>query len=64
VNRARMSIEDAIESLIGVLDLVDGDSDLEPEASEDQFDDEADPAEDGIGDEAALVVVLVALSRR
>jgi hypothetical protein len=40
----RRRVEATIEHLITVLDEMDGDSDLEPEAVEDEHDREFDPA--------------------
>lgn len=61
---ARHQIEHAIESLIAVLDNMDGDPDLEPESGEEQHDLEDDPAEAGIADKAALAFILAEQARR
>ncbi|WP_244616963.1 MULTISPECIES: hypothetical protein [unclassified Rhizobium] len=59
----RAMIEQRIEELIALLDLIDGDENMEPyladtfpDAEDRELDDERerDPAEDGIGDEGGL----------
>jgi len=60
----RRRVEATIEHLITVLDEMDGDSDLEPEAVEDEDDRELDPAEGGIGDELALRAILAEYAKR
>jgi hypothetical protein len=60
----RRRLEETIEDLIIFLDEVDGDPDLEPEPVEDQFDTEADPAENGIADLAALKFVIAEMAKR
>jgi hypothetical protein len=48
----RLKIENAIDALFDLLDIIDGDADLEPDPPK------LDPAEDGIADRAALDFVL------
>lgn len=60
----RRRVENTIEHMIGLLDEMDGDPDLEPEPIEEQHDREADPAERGIADKAAMEFVLAELSRQ
>lgn len=60
----RRRVEATIEHLIAMLDEIDGDPDLETDPVEDQHDREADPAEQGIGDKAALAFVIAEMSRR
>jgi len=43
----RRRVEATIEHMIGLLDQMDGDADLEPETVEEQHDREADPTESG-----------------
>lgn len=57
-------MEDAIDTLIDLLDQIDGDTDLEPELDEEPHDLEADPAEDGIADKASLAFILAEKARR
>lgn len=54
----RLKIENAIDALFDLLDIIDGDADLEPDPPE------LDPAEDGIADRAALDFVLAERARR
>jgi hypothetical protein len=60
----RRRVEATIEHLIEVLDELDGDTDLEPEANEEPHDREADPAEDGIADRASMAFVLAENAKR
>jgi hypothetical protein len=60
----RRRVEATIEHLITVLDEMDGDCDMEPEAVEDEDDRELDPAESGIGDELALRAILAEYAKR
>ena len=61
----RRRIEAAVERLIAVLDVLDGDPDLEAGADdEDGHDRELDPADDGIADKAAMKFVLAKMARR
>ena len=60
----RRRVEDAIDTLIDLLDAFDGDTDLEPEPAEDLHDREADPAEDGIADKASLAFILADMAKR
>ncbi|MGO4562297.1 hypothetical protein [Rhizobiales bacterium 3FA27D7] len=60
----RLRIEFTVERLITLLDEIDRDPDLEPEPIEEQHDREADPAEDGIADKAAMKFVIAETSRR
>lgn len=60
----RRRVEATIEHLMAVLDEMDGDCDMEPEAVEDEDDRELDPAESGIGDELALRAILAEDAKR
>lgn len=61
---SRRRVEDAIDTLIDLLDTLDGDADLEPEPAEELHDREADPAEDGIADKASLAFILAEKAKR
>lgn len=61
---SRRRVEDAIDTLIDLLDTLDGDADLEPEPAEELHDHEADPAEDGIADKASLAFILAEKAKR
>lgn len=60
----RRRVEDAIDTLIDLLDQIDGDTDLEPELDEEPHDREADPAEDGIADKASMAFILAEKARK
>ncbi|MFD9900256.1 hypothetical protein [Mesorhizobium sp. NPDC059025] len=60
----RLRIELTVENLITLLDRIDRDPDLEPDPIEEQHDQEADPAEDGIADKAAMKFVVAETARR
>lgn len=64
MNRIRHTLEMTIERLVQLLDEIDGDADFEPEVLEEQYDREADPAEDGLADRASLSVVIAAQALR
>lgn len=61
---SRRRVEGAIDTLINLLDELDGDPDLEKDPPEDQHDREADPAEDGIADKASWAFVLAENAKR
>lgn len=61
---SRRRVEDAIDTLIDLLDHFDGDADLEPDPDEEQHDRETDAAEDGVADGAALRYIVAEMARR
>jgi hypothetical protein len=60
----RKRIERTIEHMIQTLDEMDGDPDLETEPIEEQHDCEADPAEDGLADQASAAFILAETDRQ
>lgn len=60
----RKRIEQTIEHMIHTLDEMDGDPDIETEPMEEQYDLEADPAEDGLADQASVAFILAETDRR